>query len=124
MRALALTALLLLLGACASAPQAPSAQDRLARVSQRLDASTAEMTDCFRREVGAAFDQLNGRVVVRFEIDADGFVQQLDLIESQLNNPAADLCVADTIRRLFFEDWVGQAPARLTKPFSFTAGKS
>lgn len=116
---------LLALAACAHTPS--PAQDQAAsleRVDQQLNASTDEMTACFRRALGPSAEQLNGRILVRFEIDGEGFIQQLTVVESQLDSAQADLCVADTIRRIFFEDWVGRPTVRLTKPFSFVAGKS
>ncbi len=102
---------------------APTQADILASLNRRLDTSTQEMEACFRRELGAGADRVDGRIIVKFEIDSDGLTQNLTVVESQLQDPQAELCVADTIRRIFFEEQLGRSPVRLTKPFSFLAGR-
>ena len=66
---------------------------------------------------------VSGRIVAKFEIDGDGLVQKLEIIESDVGEPQADLCVADTIRRIYVEEWVGRRPVRLTKPLRFSGGR-
>jgi len=100
-----------------------SMEARLAQVDDRLDAAIPEMTDCFRRELGAEANRLDGRVVVRFEVSGDGLVNRLEVVESELGSPKAELCVSDTIRRIYFPEWVGRQPVRLTKPLQFVAGR-
>ena len=100
-----------------------SMEARLARLDDRLDASIPEMTDCFRRELGAEANRLDGRVVVRFEVAGDGLVSGLEVVESELGSAEAELCVSDTIRRIYFLEWVGRQPVRLTKPLQFVAGR-
>ena len=115
--------LALSLQACATAPSTLSQEELLQRLNQRLNASTPDMTDCFRRELGLRAEQVNGRLVLRFEIDGDGFIRDLEIVENEVQDPQAELCVADTIRRLYFEEQLGRPPVRLTKPFSFFAGR-
>ena len=112
----------LLMSACAGTGQAPSLEDLLSRVDERLNDAEPEMTACFLREVTSGTGDINGRIVVSVEIDTDGLVSNLDIKESELDNETADLCVADTIRRIFFEEWVGREPVRVTKPYRFVAG--
>lgn len=110
---------------CATTAGAPQDDLRsaLEGVEQRLDAASLEMGACFRRELGEGADRMDGRAVVRFEIDTDGLVRHAELVESTLGQEKAELCVLDTVRRIYFETWVGREPARLTKPFSFFAGR-
>jgi len=124
LRVAIIVALYLLLLACASTPQAGwSYTSLLQTVDGHLDDAVPEMTACFRREFGSEAELLNGRIVVRFEVAEDGLISTLEVLESELSSKAAELCVSDTIRRIYFAEWVGQTPVRLTKPFQFVAGR-
>ncbi len=114
---------MLLACACAGSPQAPTLEALLARVDERLNEAEPEMIACFERELGPLVDQLSGRVVASVEIDTDGLVKNLTLLESELDSEAADLCVADAIRRVYFDVWVDHKPVRVTKPYHFSAGR-
>lgn len=110
------------LAACPGA-SGPSLEELLARVDAQVDESIPQMTDCFERELPGGASAVSGLVVVRFEIGGDGLVQKLDITESEVGLEEADLCVADTIRRIYFAEWVGRRPVRLTKPLRFSAGR-
>lgn len=104
-------------------PAGPTLEELLARVDGRVDDSVPQMTACFDRELPGGASVISGRIVVKFEIDGDGLVQKLEIVESELDQNEADLCVADTIRRIYFDEWVGRRPVRLNKPLRFTAGR-
>ncbi len=109
----------MLLGACQSSASGASMEELLARVDARLNDAEPDMIACFNRELTDVGGRVSGRIAVRVEIDSDGLVNNLEVLESSLGHPQADLCVADTIRRIFFEEWVDRRPVRVTKPFRF-----
>ena len=111
------------LAACANTSGGASMEEQLKRLDSRLDESIPEMTDCFRRELGSEADLINGRIVILFEVAEDGLVSTLEVLESELKSSEASLCVSDTIRRIYFAEWVGRNPVRLTKSFQFVAGR-
>ncbi len=99
--------------------------DHLKQIEGRLDSATPEMTACFRRELGSGAENVSGRIHISFEVAEDGLVENLEIVESELKQqPEAELCVADTIRRLYFDEWVTQnRRVKLNKPFRFTGGR-
>ncbi len=106
-----------------TASSGPTLEELLARVDAQVDDTVPQMTSCFEREIPGGSAAVSGRIVARFEIDGDGLVQKLEIVESDVDEPNADLCVADTIRRIYFDEWVGRRPVRLTKPLRFSGGR-
>ncbi|MBW1880044.1 MAG: energy transducer TonB, partial [Deltaproteobacteria bacterium] len=75
---------------------------------------------CYER-VLADIPGLEGRVVIRFVIGADGNVTAAAVEESTLNNSAVEACVVAQFRRMKFPEPEGGGVVVVNYPLVFTA---
>lgn len=73
-------------------------------------------------ELGLQRDpDLHGRVVVTFDIEADGRVGEIEITEDTLDDPIVARCVAEVGKRLWsWPDHPGAGTVRISYPFLFS----
>lgn len=71
---------------------------------------------CYERELRRD-PRREGRVVVRWTIDAEGNVASAEVIETTLNAPSVEQCIVGVIRRLRFPEPPGGGVIHVTYPF-------
>lgn len=115
----------LLLGSllCLSRPGAAGAASLDKEVIRRvIRAHIHEVKQCYEGAL-AADPGLNGRVVVRFTVDARGSVAQAEITETTMKNQAVETCIAGAVRTWQFPRPAGKGVVVVTYPFVLKAAE-
>lgn len=114
--------LLSLLLALSAHADVPGGLDKNA-IDSAVKKDMKKIVACYNDNVGDAQPMPAGTVSTRFTIGADGKVTKVDILDSQLKNPAIEGCLSGTLQALVFPAPAGGGSVQVDYPFNFAPTK-
>jgi TonB family protein len=91
-------------------------------IERRILARKDEFRLCYEREINTGDKELAGRVGTSFVIGSSGQVTQAGITQSSLNNPNAERCILEVLKRIDFPNPKGGGIVQVSYPFKFATG--
>ncbi|MCA9665411.1 MAG: AgmX/PglI C-terminal domain-containing protein [Myxococcales bacterium] len=98
------------------APAATGARPAREAIERAVRRGSGRIRHCFERELLVSGDSIQGRLLVRWRIDASGRAQSLSVVRDSVRRPRIRACILRVVRGLRFPA-CGGAGCRVTFPF-------